>query len=149
MPRRLPPADLVADKPQLPISWAAIATPMVEGLKAAHVEGVVHRDLKPRNVMFTRGGLVKVLDFGMGRIVDDPDGTKLTSTGVTVGTARSMALEQFQGGAVTPAADLYALGCVLYEMLLGVPPFVGTGENYTSTLTPPPGHGPRHERTVE
>ncbi|APU44685.1 protein kinase domain-containing protein [Streptomyces sp. TN58] len=122
-----PLADLVADEPQLPISWAAaIAAQMAEGLKAAHVEGVVHRDLKPRNVMLTRGGLVKVLDFGMGRIVDDPDGTKLTSTGVTVGTARYMAPEQFQGGAVTPAADLYALGCVLYEMLLGVPPFVGT-----------------------
>ena len=56
---------------------------------------VIHRDLKPSNVMLLRGGTVKVLDFGMGRIVDDPDGTQLTSTGVTVGTARYMAPEQF------------------------------------------------------
>ena len=57
----------------------------------------------------------------MGRIVDDPDGTKLTSTGVTVGTARYMAPEQFAGSLVTQAADLYALGCMLYELLTGVP----------------------------
>ncbi|MER5432609.1 protein kinase [Streptomyces sp. NPDC002588] len=121
-----PLADLVIEEPQLPVSWvAAIGVQMADGLAAAHAVDVVHRDLKPRNVMLTRGGLVKVLDFGMGRIVDDPDGTQLTSTGVTVGTARYMAPEQFQGKLVTQAADLYALGCVLYEMLVGVPPFVG------------------------
>ncbi len=121
-----PLADLVAEEGQLPVPWvAAIGAQMADALAAAHVAGVVHRDLKPRNVMVTRGGAVKVLDFGIGRIVDDPDGTKLTSTGVTVGTARYMAPEQFEGSLVTQAADLYALGCMLHEMLLGNPPFMG------------------------
>ncbi|WP_329356568.1 protein kinase domain-containing protein [Streptomyces anulatus] len=120
-----PLSDLIAEEGQLPVSWvAAIGAQMADALAAAHTADVVHRDLKPRNVMLTRGGAVKVLDFGLGRIVDDPDGTKLTSTGVTVGTARYMAPEQGAGGLVTQAADLYALGCVLHEMLLGNPPFI-------------------------
>ncbi|ULR54666.1 protein kinase domain-containing protein [Streptomyces deccanensis] len=116
--------DLIEEEPQLPISWAAaIGAQVAAGLAAAHTAGVVHRDLKPANLMLTQGGTVKVLDFGMGRIVDDPDETRLTSTGVSVGTARYMAPEQFEAKQVTQAADLYALGCVLYEMLVGVPPF--------------------------
>ncbi|MGW7568975.1 protein kinase domain-containing protein [Streptomyces tendae] len=117
--------DLVEEEHQLPLSWvAAIGAQIADGLSAAHAADVVHRDLKPANVMLTRGGTVKVLDFGMGRIVDDPDEARLTSTGVSVGTARYMAPEQFEARQVTQAADLYALGCVLYEMLVGVPPFV-------------------------
>ena len=116
--------DLIAEERQLPVTWAAaIGAQIADGLAAAHLSEVVHRDLKPANVMLTRGGLVKVLDFGMGRIVDDPDEARLTSTGVSVGTARYMAPEQFAAQQVTAAADLYALGCVLYEMLLGIPPF--------------------------
>ncbi|WP_324192337.1 protein kinase domain-containing protein [Nocardia puris] len=116
--------DLVGECPQLPISWvAALGAQIADGLSAAHAVGVVHRDLKPSNVMVLRGGLVKVLDFGMGRTVDDPDIAPLTSTGVTVGTARYMAPEQFRASAVGAAADLYALGCVLFELLAGVPPF--------------------------
>ncbi|MEU6096213.1 protein kinase [Streptomyces sp. NPDC047079] len=117
--------DLIEEEGQLPISWvAAIGAQIADGLSAAHAADVVHRDLKPANVMLTGGGTVKVLDFGMGRIVDDPDEARLTSTGVSVGTARYMAPEQFEGRQVSQAADLYALGCVLYEMLVGVPPFV-------------------------
>ncbi|WSQ26052.1 protein kinase [Streptomyces sp. NBC_01230] len=120
--------DLIDEESQLPVSWvAAIGAQIANGLSAAHNVEVIHRDLKPRNVMLTRGGVVKVLDFGMGRIADDPDDARLTSTGVAVGTARYMAPEQFKARLVTPAADLYALGCVLYEMLTGVPPFVGEG----------------------
>ncbi|GHE94495.1 DEAD/DEAH box helicase [Streptomyces griseoluteus] len=116
--------DLLGEERQLPVTWAAaIAAQISSGLAAAHAAGVVHRDLKPANVMLTQGGIVKVLDFGMGRIVDDPDEARLTSTGVSVGTARYMAPEQFEAKQVTQAADLYALGCVLYEMLVGVPPF--------------------------
>ncbi|KPI05060.1 serine/threonine protein kinase [Actinobacteria bacterium OK006] len=118
--------DLIAEEQQLPVSWAAaIGAQISDGLAAAHAAGVVHRDLKPANVMLTRDGVVKVLDFGMGRIADDPEDTALTSTGVAVGTSRYMAPEQFEAKKVTQAADLYALGCVLYEMLTGVPPFVG------------------------
>ncbi|MFJ5142046.1 protein kinase [Streptomyces sp. NPDC088707] len=116
--------DLIEEERQLPVSWAvAIGAQIASGLAAAHMAGVVHRDLKPANTMLVTGGTVKVLDFGMGRIADDPEETRLTSTGVSVGTARYMAPEQFEARQVTQAADLYALGCVLYEMLAGVPPF--------------------------
>ncbi|MEU6624833.1 protein kinase [Streptomyces litmocidini] len=119
-----PLADLIDEEPQLPVSWvAAIGAQIAAGLAAAHTAGVVHRDLKPANVMLTRDGTVKILDFGMGSIVDDPDQTRLTSTGVSVGTARYMAPEQFRAERVTALADLYALGCILYELLIGQPPF--------------------------
>ncbi|GAA1086721.1 protein kinase domain-containing protein [Nocardiopsis metallicus] len=137
--------DLNDDAPQLPVSWAAaFGAQMADALYAAHAEGVIHRDLKPANVMVTRGGLVKVLDFGMGLIVDDPDATKLTSTHTTVGTARYMAPEQFEGGKVSRAADLYALGCVLYELLSGAPPFDGAtnfelGYKHNNDEVPPLG----------
>ncbi|MEV4094781.1 protein kinase domain-containing protein [Streptosporangium saharense] len=116
--------DLVTEHPQLPIAWvAALGAQIADGLSAAHTAGVIHRDLKPSNVMLLRGGVIKVLDFGMGRIVDDIESIRVTSTGATVGTARYMAPEQFLAATVTQAADLYALGCMLFELLTGVPPF--------------------------
>ncbi|MCX5210069.1 protein kinase [Kitasatospora sp. NBC_00240] len=119
-----PLGDLIDEEPQLPVSWAAaIAAQIAAGLASAHAAGIVHRDLKPANVMLTQDGTVKILDFGMGRIVDDTDRTRLTSTGVGVGTARYMAPEQFRAEQVTAPADLYALGCILYELLIGKPPF--------------------------
>ncbi|MFE4984536.1 MULTISPECIES: protein kinase [unclassified Streptomyces] len=119
-----PLSDLIDEEPQLPVSWAAaIGAQIASGLAAAHTAGVVHRDLKPANVMLTGDGTVKILDFGMGSIVDDPDQTRLTSTGVSVGTARYMAPEQFRAERVSGLADLYALGCILYELLIGRPPF--------------------------
>ncbi|MEV5407537.1 protein kinase [Thermopolyspora sp. NPDC052614] len=135
--------DLVAEHPQLPIAWvAALGAQIADGLAAAHAAGVVHRDLKPANLMLLRGGTVKILDFGMGRIVDDPEGGKVTSTGVTVGTARYMAPEQFVTAAVTQAADLYALGCVLFELATGVPPFHSSsahelGDKHINEAPPP------------
>ncbi|WP_199859964.1 protein kinase domain-containing protein, partial [Thermobifida halotolerans] len=121
-----PLCDLCDEEPQLPVSWvAAFGAQIADALDAAHTAGIVHRDLKPANVMLVRGGRVKVLDFGMGRIVDDPNIARLTSTAATVGTARYMAPEQFDNSRVTAAADLYALGCVLYELLTGGPPFTG------------------------
>ena len=135
-------SELIEGHPQLPASWvAALGAQIASGLAAAHAEKVVHRDLKPANVIVVPGGVVKVLDFGLGQIVDE-DGTQLTSSGVTVGTARYMAPEQFRGSTVTPAADLYALGCVLFELLTGVPPFHGgsayeLGEKHRNADIPP------------
>ena len=115
-----------ADADRLPVAWAAaIAAQIATGLDAAHRAGVVHRDLKPSNVMLASGGLAKVLDFGVGLILDDVDGGRLTNSNETVGTARYMAPEQATQRNVTAAVDLYALGCVLYEMLIGAPPFDG------------------------
>lgn len=120
--------DLLAENgKKLPVDRAVtIAEQIAQGLKVAHRAGVVHRDLKPSNVMIDSGGTVKVLDFGAGLILDDVDGgQRITSSNTVLGTARYMAPEQVQAQPVTPASDLYALGCVLYEMLVGAPPFDG------------------------
>lgn len=114
------------ERGRLPVAWAAaIGVQVADAMDAVHLAGVVHRDLKPSNVMLTRSGAVKVLDFGVGFIVDAPDVTRLTSTDATVGTVQYMAPEQTAGGAVDAAADMYALGCLLFEMLAGAPPFRG------------------------
>jgi very-short-patch-repair endonuclease len=136
-------SDLIAGHPRLPLSWvAAVGAQIADGLSAAHARDVVHRDLKPSNVMIVYGGGVKVLDFGMGRIVGESEVSRVTSTGVTVGTSHYMAPEQFRDSTVGQAADLYALGCVLFEMLTGVPPFHSEsthelGQKHLSESVPP------------
>jgi serine/threonine-protein kinase len=89
-------------------------------LAAAHAQGVVHRDVKPGNVLLTGDGRVKVADFGIAKAAASP---ALTAEGVVLGTAAYLAPEQAQGGPVDARADVYALGCVLYELLTGAPPF--------------------------
>jgi tetratricopeptide (TPR) repeat protein len=101
---------------------AAIAGQLASALAAAHAAGVVHRDLKPDNVMILPDGRVKLLDFGLAKWVDSPT---VTEKGFAVGTAAYMAPEQFQGEESGPASDLWALGAVLYEMLAGARPFGG------------------------
>ena len=94
-----------------------------EALHYAHEHGVVHRDLKPSNLMVTADGKIKLTDFGIAK---DLDATALTATGRTLGTAAYMAPEQIRGTpAVSHKTDLYALGVVLYQMLVGKPPFEG------------------------
>lgn len=103
---------------------ARIAAEMAEGLAAAHAEALIHRDIKPSNVWLEQGGdTVKLLDFGLARL-DDGAG-KLTHSGVIVGTPAFMAPEQARGETVDARADLFSLGCVLYQMLTGVRPFRG------------------------
>ncbi|WP_248964048.1 serine/threonine-protein kinase [Sphaerisporangium perillae] len=94
------------------------------GLAAAHRLGVIHRDIKPGNLLLTADGTVKVVDFGIARLADQA-AAALTRTGLIVGTSTYLAPERALGGDAGPASDVYALGCVLYELLAGHPPFRG------------------------
>ncbi|GAB3152811.1 serine/threonine protein kinase PkaE [Micromonospora sonneratiae] len=112
----------------LPVSWAAaVAAQICTVLSHAHAIPVVHRDLKPDNVLVTEAGAVKVLDFGVAALLRT-DATRLTVTGQMLGTHRYMSPEQIRGAKITPQSDLYALGCLLHELLVGKPLFDGPGE---------------------
>jgi hypothetical protein len=102
-----------------------IAHDVALGLGAAHRRGIVHRDVKPQNILVNDDGLVKLTDFGIATFYRDSQAERLTTTGMTLGTVQYYAPEQAQGEVVSPAADVYALGIVLYEMLVGHPPFDG------------------------
>lgn len=95
-----------------------------DALGYAHAQGIVHRDIKPENILLT-GGHALVADFGIARAVSEAGGQKLTETGMAVGTPYYMSPEQALGGAVDARSDIYSLGCVLYELLAGTPPFTG------------------------
>ena len=102
---------------------AEIGDLVLRALQAAHAQGVIHRDIKPANIMITSAGEVKVTDFGIARL---SSGTEtLAATSAVLGTASYLAPEQARSEPVDGRADLYALGCVLYEMVTGRPPFVG------------------------
>lgn len=118
-------ADLIAENGPLPVPWvAAIGAQICSVLAAAHAASLVHRDLKPTNLILGPTGLVKVLDFGVAAVLDS-DLPKLTGTTDTIGTPTYMAPEQALGSSsVGPRVDLYALGCVLYELLVGEPPYL-------------------------
>ena len=115
----------------MPVARAlAVVDQILQVVEAAHAAGVVHRDLKPENVMLLDAGdrtdRVKVLDFGIAGLVGDGGRVeKLTKTGSVRGTPQYMAPEQCMGQEVGPPADVYAVGIILYELLVGAPPFVG------------------------
>jgi serine/threonine protein kinase/tetratricopeptide (TPR) repeat protein len=109
----------------LPVTTAVrIAREVAEALDYAHRQGVVHRDIKPDNIMLHEGHAM-VADFGIGKAVGAVEAQAFTQTGAAVGTPAYMSPEQAAGEAVDGRSDLYALGCVLYEMLVGEPPFTG------------------------
>jgi eukaryotic-like serine/threonine-protein kinase len=113
--------SLMARDGPLPAGTSArIAADVAEALEAAHRQGLVHRDVKPGNVMIDPDGRVKVVDFGIARAATDDT---LTQTGLVLGTAAYLAPEQARGEGVDARSDIYSLGCVLYEMLTGRPPF--------------------------
>jgi tRNA A-37 threonylcarbamoyl transferase component Bud32/tetratricopeptide (TPR) repeat protein len=110
---------------QLPVNEALdIARQVADALEYAHGRGIIHRDIKPENILLTEGKAI-VADFGIARALDAAGGERLTETGLAVGTPAYMSPEQAGGSRLDGRSDLYALGCVLYEMLAGQPPFPG------------------------
>jgi eukaryotic-like serine/threonine-protein kinase len=115
-------ADILRDeRPLEPERAADIAAQVADALSAAHAAGIIHRDIKPGNIMVEPDGSVKVLDFGIARALD---GHTLTQTATVLGTSAYMSPEQALGQPVDARSDIYSLGCVLYEMLTGEPPFM-------------------------
>ncbi len=107
--------------PQAAMTWMA---DVCAALDFSHRNGIVHRDMKPANVMLTRAGEIKVMDFGIARAMSDPS-AGMTQTAAVIGTAQYLSPEQARGDAVDARSDVYAAGCVLFELLTGQPPFTG------------------------
>jgi eukaryotic-like serine/threonine-protein kinase len=121
-------ADVIARGPVEPRLALTLVSQMAEALDSAHKAGVIHRDLKPDNVIvLQRGGrpFVKLVDFGLAKAVSPSADQKQTTVGIIMGTPQYMAPEQAAGLPVDSRADLYALGLVLYELLMGEPPLTG------------------------
>jgi eukaryotic-like serine/threonine-protein kinase len=117
--------DRIDREGQLPLEEALrLAREIGDALACAHEQGVIHRDVKPENVLLERGRAV-VADFGIARAVSEAGDERLTQTGMSLGTPAYMSPEQASGDPVDARADLYSLGCVVYEMLAGSPPFSG------------------------
>ena len=136
-------ADRIAQGPIPPDEALGIAMQIADALEAAHGLQIVHRDLKPANIKLKPDGAVKVLDFGIAKALDPLRGTSgaqtpslttpaMTQAGILLGTAAYMSPEQARGKAVDQRADIWAFGCVLYEMLTGQPAF--GGEDVPTTL---------------
>ena len=112
------------DRRLLPERALEITDGVLRALDYSHRNGIVHRDIKPGNVMLTRDGQVKVMDFGIARAVSDAQAT-MTQTAQVIGTAQYLSPEQARGERVDARSDLYSTGCLLYELLTGRPPFLG------------------------
>ncbi|SEE22964.1 serine/threonine protein kinase [Streptomyces misionensis] len=114
---------LLAASGPLPVERVArIASQAAVGLAVAHRQGIVHRDIKPANLLLGTDDTLKIGDFGIARFLDDPSAA-LTATGQIVGTSLYLAPERALGRTAGPASDVYSLGCVLYQLLTGRPPF--------------------------
>jgi beta-lactam-binding protein with PASTA domain/tRNA A-37 threonylcarbamoyl transferase component Bud32 len=110
--------------PLTPERAMALSADICGALDFSHRNGIVHRDVKPGNVMITPQGTVKVMDFGIARAVSDSAAT-MTSTAAVIGTAQYLSPEQARGEGVDARSDVYSMGCMLYELVTGAPPFTG------------------------
>lgn len=118
-------AEILKKGDALPINEAVqVVVGVLSALEYSHREGIIHRDIKPGNIMLTQDGKVKVMDFGIARAIADSAAT-MTQTNSVVGTAQYLSPEQARGEVVDNRSDLYSTGCLLYELLTGVPPFRG------------------------
>ncbi len=115
---------LAAEGPLMPRRALEISADICAALEFSHRHGIIHRDVKPGNVMLTLTGQVKVMDFGIARALAS-GATTMTQTSAVIGTAQYLSPEQARGEAVDARSDVYAAGCVVYELLTGQPPFVG------------------------
>ena len=117
--------DILKSEGRLPGRRAMeIAADICAALDFSHRNGIIHRDIKPANVMITPAGAVKVMDFGIARAVADTSAT-VTQTANVIGTAQYLSPEQARGESVDARSDVYSTGCLLYELVTGVPPFQG------------------------
>src|SRR4051794_7863116 len=117
--------DIVhTDGPMPPRRAIEIIADACQALNFSHQNGIIHRDVKPANIMISNTNAVKVMDFGIARAIAD-SGNSVTQTAAVIGTAQYLSPEQARGEKVDSRSDVYSLGCVLYELLTGEPPFVG------------------------
>ncbi|MGH3353581.1 MAG: Stk1 family PASTA domain-containing Ser/Thr kinase [Nocardioides sp.] len=138
----------------LPERALEISSDVLNALDYSHRNGIIHRDIKPGNVMLTPAGDVKVMDFGIARALNDAQST-MTQTAAVVGTAQYLSPEQARGEQVDARSDVYSAGCLLYELLTGRPPFVGDSpvsvayQHVREQAQPPSAHDPTLTREID
>ena len=132
-------AERLTRGPLAPADATRIATQLAGALAEAHAHGLIHRDIKPQNIMLTPRGQVKVLDFGLAKRSQPANAATLTGTafGVIAGTLSYMSPEQLRGESLDPSSDIFSFGCVVYEMLSGRHPFTrsSSAETISAILT--------------
>ena len=116
--------QLIVSRGKLPVAVAlTVGKQLCRALEVAHAEGVIHRDIKPQNIVVEPSGFLKVMDFGIARLANPPKGKGLTEAGMSIGTPDYMSPEQLSGSELDPRSDLYAAGVVLFECVTGRVPF--------------------------